>query len=311
MIFYLALFIFLLLIELFYFKVADKFNIIDRPNERSSHNELTIRGGGVIFFVSVAGFYLRSDFAFTYFFIGLSIASIVSFWDDVISLPAKFRFIFHFCAIAFILCELKIDFASLFYFTLLLIGVGILNVYNFMDGINGITGGYSMVTILTFLYINNKVDSFITNDLLFVVLVGLFVFNIFNFRNKAKCFAGDVGSISIAFVIIFLLFKLISKNYQFEYVFLLLVYGIDTFMTLIERIIKKQNIFKAHNMHLYQLLVRNKIIKVSHLQVSVLYMILQFIVNIIVISFLNTSGQTRFLSAILTWVYSNIKLYFN
>jgi len=84
----------------------------------------------------------------------------------------------------------------------LIVCVGIINAYNFMDGINGITGGYSLSVLLPLIYLNTT-DNFISQDYLYVVGMSLLVFCFFNFRKKAKCFAGDVGSISIAFILPF------------------------------------------------------------------------------------------------------------
>jgi UDP-N-acetylmuramyl pentapeptide phosphotransferase/UDP-N-acetylglucosamine-1-phosphate transferase len=156
------------------------------------------------------------------------------------------------------------------------LGVGILNAYNFMDGINGITGGYSSVVILALMAVNRYHIRFIEDDFLNFVLIGLMVFNLFNFRTKALCFAGDVGSISIAFIIVFLIIKASVIDQNPIYLLFLSVYGIDSVLTIIQRILLKQNIFKAHRLHLFQLIVHQQ--KVSHLLVSGMYMLVQALV---------------------------------
>lgn len=81
--------------EIIYFKIADKFNIIDKPNERSSHTQITLRGGGVIFYFGALLFFLISDFQYPYFILGLSLMALVSFLDDVFTLSNKIRLLVH------------------------------------------------------------------------------------------------------------------------------------------------------------------------------------------------------------------------
>ena len=71
---------------------------------------------------------------------------------------------------------------------------GVINAYNFMDGINGITGGYSLVVLGALAYINCAVTQFVMPELIYIAIAGCLVFCFFNFRKKAKCFAGDCGS---------------------------------------------------------------------------------------------------------------------
>jgi UDP-GlcNAc:undecaprenyl-phosphate/decaprenyl-phosphate GlcNAc-1-phosphate transferase len=282
MIFAFLIFI-LFLVELLYFKIANRFNIIDKPNERSAHSEITIRGGGIIFWVAAIIYFCYSSFNNPYFFIGLTLVTIISFIDDIYTLSNRYRLPFQFLAIGLALFQANYFIEPYFIFVcLLIVGVGILNAYNFMDGINGITGGYSLVIICTFLYINNFVNSFTENNFLYSIIASLLVFNYFNFRTKAKCFAGDVGSVSMAVIIIFLLLKLIALQNQYYYILILAVYGVDSVLTIIQRILKRENIFKAHNSHFFQVLARNK--KTSHVEVSGVYMAIQLGINLILIS---------------------------
>jgi UDP-GlcNAc:undecaprenyl-phosphate/decaprenyl-phosphate GlcNAc-1-phosphate transferase len=272
----------LFIAELFYFKIAKQYNIIDKPNERSAHSEITIRGGGIIFLIAAVIYFFYTNFYYPYYIFGLISVSIISFIDDIYTLSNRYRLPFQFLAINLVLFETNYSKEPIWVFIgLLIIGVGILNAYNFMDGINGITGGYSLVAIITFWYINNFINPFIENDFLYFTFISLLIFNFFNFRTKAKCFAGDVGSVSIAVIIIFLVLKLINLTNQYYYILILAVYGVDSVLTIIHRIIKKENIFKAHNSHFFQLLAKNN--KMNHLKVSGIYMIIQFIINTILI----------------------------
>jgi UDP-N-acetylmuramyl pentapeptide phosphotransferase/UDP-N-acetylglucosamine-1-phosphate transferase len=149
-----------------------------------------------------------------------------------------------------------------------------------MDGINGINGAYSLITILS-LYLINKDNSFVQSEWLIITALSLLVFNFFNFRKKAKCFAGDVGSVSMAFIIIFFLMLLILKTGDLKYIGFLLVYGIDSISTILFRLIRKENIFEAHRSHFYQYLANVK--GWPHLRVATLYLLAQLIVNILIV----------------------------
>ena len=268
--------------EIGYFRLANKFNIIDKPNERSLHSEITIRGGGIIFVIAALIYFIDSGFQYPLFFLGLTIVSTVSFLDDIFTLSNRYRLLFQFLSVGLILLDLPFPLSSLLLIVVaLILGVGIINAYNFMDGINGITGGYSTVVIIALWFVNNFHVKFIDNDFLIFIFLGLMVFNFFNFRVKAKCFAGDVGSISMAIIILFLLLKLILEDRNLIYILFLGVYGVDSILTIIHRIVLKQNIFKAHRLHLFQVIVHYK--KIPHLIMSSVYMIIQAVICSIII----------------------------
>jgi len=270
------LFICLLLVLaiLIYFKIADHFNIIDRPNERSSHKQVTLRGGGIIFFVGVIFYFLFFGFQYPLFFTGLTTIAFISFLDDIKTVPSRYRIIIHFASMLMMFYDC--GFYSLpWYFSViaLVVSTGIINAYNFMDGINGITGGYSLVVMGSFWYINNFLYLFIDNNLIYIISLSLFVFNFFNFRKKARCFAGDVGSVSIAFIILFLLGKLIVQTGDITYIIILLVYGVDSILTIAHRLMLKENIFKAHRKHMYQIMSNE--LHIPQIYVSLIYMAVQ------------------------------------
>ena len=274
---YLIAGILLLLSELVYFKIADLLKIIDRPNVRSAHSNAALRGGGIIFYLGIILYYLMFGFAYPWFLAGLTLITIISFAEDIKPISFKLRLIVHFISMAIMFYQLEL-FGLPWYLTLILLVfcTGIINAYNFMDGINGITGGYSLVIMGSIWYINTYQVAFVDDNLLYILMLALVVFNIFNFRNHVKCFAGDVGAISIAFIIVFLLGMLIIKTGDFTYILLLALYGVDTIITIIRRIILKENIFQAHRRHLFQLMANE--LKMPHLLVSSIYMVLQAIV---------------------------------
>ena len=276
---YIFIFLLLFVAELAYFNVANRFDIIDKPNQRSSHSRITLRGGGVVFYIGVLLYFGLDGFQYPWFFVGLTLITLISFADDVKPQSNKLRLFIHFISMLLMFYQWGL-FGMPLYFILiaLIVSTGILNAYNFMDGINGITGGYSLVVAGALLYINMYVVPFIDNALIIYLILSLLVFNFFNFRTKAKCFAGDVGAISIGFSLIFLIGKLIITTNDFSYIVLLAVYGVDTVLTIIHRLMLKENIFEAHRKHAYQLLANE--LKIPHLLVSTFYALLQVLIVI-------------------------------
>lgn len=281
MIIFLIILILLFVAEVIYFKIADKFNIIDKPNLRSSHTKITLRGGGIIFLIAAWLYCAFFGFNYPYFMLGLTLVSIVSFVDDVHSLGKRYRLIVQFVSFALMFVDLCIiSPENLFLILFLLVFcVGVVNFYNFMDGINGITGGYSL-SVLTSLLISIYYYDYALelSDFVIVMIISLLVFNFFNFRKKAKCFAGDVGSVGIAFVVIFVLFKFIVAFQDITYIVFLSVYMVDACLTILHRIMLHENLGEAHRKHAYQLMANE--LKINHILVSSIYLLLQFAINI-------------------------------
>lgn len=273
-----VIFVMLILLELAYFRVADRFNIIDKPNLRSSHTSIVLRGGGIIFLFGAWLFWAFFGLQYSWFILGLSLIGLVSFIDDIHSLPDSVRLVAQFAAMFLMFYQFDILNWHDWWMVLiaLIVCVGIINAYNFMDGINGITGGYSIAVLLPLMYLNVS-DGFISQDYLCVVGLSLLVFCFFNFRKKAKCFAGDVGSISIAFILLFALGKLIIKTGDLSYLTFLAVYGADAVLTICHRIQLHENLGEAHRKHAYQLMANE--LKIPHVRVSLLYMALQLVIS--------------------------------
>lgn len=287
--------ILLFTVELFYFKIAHHFNIIDKPNHRSSHISITIRGGGIIFPFAILAFSVYTHFTYPYFLTGLLLISFISFVDDISELSSKVRMLFHITAVALLFYQLHL-FTLSFYWILaaLIFVIGTINAINFMDGINGITGGYGLITLCTLYYINTYVVPFTTSGFLIIAILAVLVFNFFNFRTKAKCFAGDVGSVSLAFIILFFLLQLITNTENLSYFILLFVYGLDAVSTVIFRLIRHENIFEAHRSHFYQFLANEK--EIPHLLVASFYALAQAVINAIFITYFSKSEFSLILS---------------
>lgn len=286
---YLIIFVLLLVAELVYFKIADKFNIIDKPNERSSHSTIVLRGGGVIFSLAMvvwAGMLVvqgegQTVVGYLPFLAGLLLVAGVSFWDDVRSLPDSVRLVVQFLAMGLMFWSMGILHWEMWWIVLiaLIVCVGATNVINFMDGINGITAGYALAVLLPLWLLNNGLG-FMESSYLVVAILGVLVFCLFNFRpkGKAKCFAGDVGSIAIAFIMLFAIGRLVVMTQDVTYLILLLVYGVDGCLTICHRILLHENLGEAHRKHAYQLMANE--LKIGHVKVTLLYMAMQLVVSL-------------------------------
>ena len=285
---YITILIILFALMLIYFRIANKYNIIDKPNHRSAHTEITLRGGGIIYPIAYVIYLLLDVKNFVghwEFGVGLLLICTISFIDDVIDLSSKIRLVFHFISVTLLLYFLQaFQLLPIWSIPILyILIIGILNAYNFMDGINGMSGLYSLVILGSLLYINESVIQFTQQDFIIYPLLASLVFLFFNFRKKAKCFMGDVGSMGIAFWVIALVTLLIIETGQFKYILFLTVYGVEVTFTIMERLLLKENIFEAHRRHLYQLLANEK--KVSHLVISTVYAFIQLLVNLFIINF--------------------------
>ena len=297
---YIIIFVLLLVAELVYFRIADKCNIIDKPNQRSSHSTIVLRGGGIIFLIGAWVWSLFFGFDYPWFLAGLTLVAGVSFVDDIRSLPDSVRLVAQFAAAAMAFYQLDILHWDMWWIVLvaLIVYVGATNVINFMDGINGITAGYALAVLVPLGLLNTNYQelamnlatnysSIVTSDGVFVdqslivaAIIAAVVFCIFNFRpkGKAKCFAGDVGSIGIAFIMLFLLGNVIIKTEDITWLIFLLVYGVDGCLTIVHRIMLHENLGEAHRKHAYQIMANE--LKIGHVKVTLLYMAMQLAVSL-------------------------------
>lgn len=297
---YIIIFVLLLVAELVYFRIADKCNIIDKPNQRSSHSTIVLRGGGIIFLIGAWVWSAFFGFDYPWFLAGLTLVAGVSFVDDIRSLPDSVRLVAQFAAAAMAFYQLDILHWEMWWIVLvaLIVYVGATNVINFMDGINGITAGYALAVLVPLGLLNTNYHElamnlatnyssvfssdgvFVDQSLIVAAIIAAVVFCIFNFRpkGKAKCFAGDVGSIGIAFIMLFLLGNVIIKTEDITWLIFLLVYGVDGCLTIIHRIMLHENLGEAHRKHAYQIMANE--LKIGHVKVTLLYMAMQLAVSL-------------------------------
>ena len=276
---YLIIALLLLVAELIYFRIADKCNIIDKPNERSSHKSIVLRGGGIIYLLGMWLYAAFFGMELWPFLLGITLVAGISFVDDIHSLPDSLRLVFQFAAMFLMFYGWGIlNWESWWIIILgLILCVGITNVYNFMDGINGINGGYTFAVLVPLLWLNHQMG-FVDQNLLIVALLADLVFCFFNYRpkGKAKCFAGDVGSIASAFIVIYALGRLILTTGDFTYIVFLVVYGVDACLTICHRIMLHENLGQAHRKHAYQLMANE--LGMEHTVVSTIYTVLQLVI---------------------------------
>lgn len=315
---YLIIAAILIAAELLYFRLADRFNIIDKPNERSSHTKVVIRGGGIIFTIGLWVWSAFFGFPYPWMLAAVTLAAGVSFIDDIHSLPDSVRLVVQFAAMGLMIFQVMdngqwtmdngewimgngpLDLGRLtpqewtmdngwllagVVVLALIVCVGATNIYNFMDGINGITAGYSLAVLIPLAVVNGRWmtttgHGFVEESLLVVIGLSLLVFSWFNFRpkNKAKCFAGDVGSVGMAFILLFVIGLLIMRTGDITWLVFLVVYGVDGCCTILHRIMLHENLGEAHRKHAYQLMANE--LGMSHVAVSIIYMSLQLLISL-------------------------------
>ena len=294
---YFLLIAFLLTTELVYLRVARQLGLFDKPNLRSAHTGATIvRGGGILFYVAVWSSLLIGRLDKPYFLAGLTLVALVSFWDDLFTLRIRYRLMAQFLAVGLLLMQFGY-LANPWWLVvgLIVLCAGILNAYNFMDGINGMTAFYSLVTVATLWYWQARQEHSEQELLLPGVFIALLIFTYFNARAEAVCFAGDVGSMSIGFISLYVLLNTISQSHTYLPILFLAVYGVDTVLTILHRLRLGQPIFQAHRLHLFQRLVHE--LRWPHLRVSALYALVQLGINALVLKAIGWSPTAQWLVA--------------
>lgn len=270
---YLFLFITLSGVMVGYIVLAKKLGIIDKPNDRSSHTKPTVRGGGIIFPVAVLFWALLFDQADWYFVSAVLLMGGIGFLDDRYSLSQLPRLIIQSLGVLLVLVELGMLSLPLYYAGIAFILItGWLNTFNFMDGINGISVLYASAVLIGVYLFRDEIPE-IQLSLVYTVGLSLIVFGWFNVRKNALAFAGDVGSLSMGLILAYFVSVLILTTGRWEFILFFSVYGVDSVLTILNRIKNGENIFEPHRSHLYQYLANE--MKWSHIKVSILYSLLQ------------------------------------
>jgi len=264
---------------LIYLKMAEKWSIIDQPNSRSSHVYITKRGGGVIYLFGMIVYIICSKFNMSNIIICGLFLGLMGFIDDVKNLDFKIKLVLQSITIGLFLTT---DYyVGLEWYLLILMFFFILssiNILNFMDGINGMTILYSLTFLISFYIINTHFIVFTDSNFLLITILSNLIIGFFNVRKRAICFLGDVGAITMGFIYAVLTITLMVKINSLSPLILFLVYFMDSGWTIVERLLAKENIFRPHRKHLYQLLVNEY--KLSHLLVASIYFSIQALINI-------------------------------
>ena len=262
-----------------YLKIAEKWSIIDQPNSRSSHLVVTKRGGGIIYLIALVIYMISSNFNMPSIIICGLLLGIMGFIDDVKNLNFKIKLIFQCLTIGYFLSTGSYN--GLEWYLLILMFfliISSINILNFMDGINGLTILYSLSFLISFYLINAYIIAFTDSNFLLIVILSNLIIGYFNIRKKAVCFLGDVGAITMGFIYAVLTITLMVKINSLSPLILFLIYFMDSGWTIVERLLAKENIFRPHRKHLYQLLVNEY--KLSHLLVASIYFTIQALINI-------------------------------
>lgn len=281
---YIIIAVLLVVAELVYFRIADRFNIIDKPNERSSHSKIVLRGGGIIVTLGLWIWSAFFGFQYPWLLAAVTLGAGVSFVDDIHSLPDSVRLVAQFAAMGMMFWQMGMIQPSLWWAVILalIVCVGATNIYNFMDGINGITAGYSLAVLLPLWLLNGR-GEFVSSSMIVVTILSVLVFSCFNFRprGKAKCFAGDVGSVGIAFILLFMIGAKIMQTGDVTWLIFFVVYGVDGVFTILHRIMLRENLGEAHRKHAYQIMANE--LGMSHVVVSLIYMAIQLVISLVMV----------------------------
>ena len=245
---------------------AHKKAILDIPNERSSHQTPTPRGGGLsiifLFYMGLFYFYFYDSLIESRLFYALLCAIpivLISWLDDIYTLSSKVRFSVQLFSAFLALYALggveKIDLIlfSVEGFWLNIIAfiaiVWLTNLYNFLDGIDGYAGAEAVsVGLGLFILFHNPLGLVIV-----AVALGFLVFN----WHKASIFMGDVGSASLGFLFGVFVFYDTSEGNILIWMILLSLFWVDATFTLLRRYHNGERLSQAHRKHAYQRLVQS------------------------------------------------------
>jgi UDP-N-acetylmuramyl pentapeptide phosphotransferase/UDP-N-acetylglucosamine-1-phosphate transferase len=302
-----------------FFSIARKYKMVDIPNERSSHSTITYRGAGILFVVAFLLYFLLFQSTSYYLLVGLILASVTGFLDDLYNLKTSTRVFLYGGSLLACLAQIPDFYEDVNIIVIVVafvVGLGTVNAYNFMDGINGISVLYSAVLFSTLIYINEKIlvnlpISQLDENMLYALLIGCIVFGFLNLRTKAMAFLGDVGSVFLGILAVYYVVYVCYATGDYSFTMLLLIYGVDSVLTIIHRIILKENIFDAHRKHLYQWLSNE--LATNHIWVASIYALLQLTINVFLIKLYvgNPILNIAILAIPTGIIYIILKLYLN
>lgn len=276
-----------------FMRIAHRFGFHDHPNGRSSHRQPTVTGMGIIL---VLAFIIYLVFQPTKlsgsFVLGFFLLTIISFIDDLYFLKHSFRLFFQIFSVAIMVYQLPFESTGAERIALglaaIVFGVGVLNAYNFMDGINGMLTLHCLLVLGCMIYLNETLTDkqghhirFADTHFLLSIIIPMAIFGFFNIRIRALAFIGDVGSIGVAFMILYLMYHLLLVSGNYTYLLLFSIFGADAGLTVCYKLILRENIFVPHRDFIFKKLVH--LAKQPHLKVSVYYFLAQLLINVCII----------------------------
>ena len=262
-----------------------KINLLDLPNERSSHSIATPRGGGlsivVVFLVGVGVHGLLPTNTVIALIGSGTLVAAVGFWDDYGHIAARWRLLSHFIAAfwalywlgvmpGFQFFELTVNTGWLGIVFIAFVLVWLLNLFNFMDGIDGIAASETIFVSCSGAYFSwgNGFEtlSFISL-LLAAATMGFLILN----WSPAKIFMGDVGSGFLGLTLGIIAYaNIIDGGSAWTWVILLAVFLTDSGLTLLRRILNNERWYEAHCNHAYQHAAK----KWGHTKISLAVMVI-------------------------------------
>ncbi len=257
-------------------RYATNFGLFDIPGKRTSHNVITPRGGGIsiimvyLFFISLYWWIGYDDQYLLILDILIcgSVISLVGFWDDHQDVPAKLRILIHFIAaiisvlyflelpeLLFFSTYIGLPFLLVPLYTIFL--VWMLNLYNFMDGIDGLASVEAITVLISASLIFYLQGNSTYPNIMLILAASVVGFLIWNWP-PAKIFMGDAGSGFIGFTVGLIMISTSNSNdiNLWSWLILLSVFIVDATFTLLQRITKGGNWYEAHRSHAYQILSR-------------------------------------------------------
>tara|TARA_B100000795_G_scaffold19075_1_gene12644 strand:+ start:922 stop:1971 length:1050 start_codon:yes stop_codon:yes gene_type:complete len=271
-------------------------NIQDIPNKRSLHEEAKPRIGGVIFMIIILIFWLVSDFIvlpiINTFYLSLVTISLmaISFLDDLKSISALVRIIFHFILVSFFILSINLDLNLLFLFCIIILMVWMINLFNFMDGSDGLAAGMAVIgfgSYFTASFLAGDFGFAIKNGIIAMCLLGFLFFNF----PPAKVFMGDVGSISLGFLSGAI--GIIGWEKEIWPIWFPLVifspFIVDSSVTLFKRILKREKFWQAHREHYYQRLI---LLGWSHKKTAIILYLVMILLSSISFYSMNNSANS-------------------
>ncbi len=244
--------------------------LIDIPNARSSHTVPTPRGGGVaivggLVIGCISFYFLPFTFSFPgiWFFVGFIIVTLTSLVDDKMNLPAGLRFLLQALAAILVLYEtggmkmfplpepMTFDMGWLSYPVTLFWIIAVVNIYNFLDGIDGYAAAQAVIAGIAIAVIDHSGPGFIIGSLIASASLGFLIVN----WHPAKIFMGDIGSVALGFVFATLPLYFEGMNAGlgvFSVIIVLWFFLSDGAFTIIRRFIAGKKVWEAHRSHLYQ-----------------------------------------------------------